>query len=77
MAYLATNGRVKLRVLAYRPELDPMPKDHLRIVVQAVEHGQPIAEDPICIESMATLDFARWLHNSRNDGWDLRQWGKG
>lgn len=74
LAYHATNGRVHLRLVAYPPRLEPVPAGHLRVVVQAVENGAPIAEDPLHIETMPPLDLARALHISRFEGWELTPW---
>ena len=74
LSYRSTKGRVTLRLVAYRPQLEPVPEGCLRVVVQAVEHGQPIAEDPIHVENMLPLDLARALHISRFDGWELVPW---
>ena len=74
LSYLATKGRVTLRLVAYQPKLEPVPEGCLRVVVQVVEHGQPIAEDPVHVENMPVLDLARALHLSRFDGWELAPW---
>ncbi len=74
LAYRARRGGVDLRLVAYRPALEPLPAGELRVVVQVVEHGKPIAEDPLHIENMAPLDLARALHISRFDGWDIQPW---
>ena len=74
LAYRATLGRIQLRIVAYRPKLDPVPPDHLRVVVQAVEDGHPLAEDPLHIETMPILALARALHISRFEGWVLEPW---
>lgn len=74
LAYHATRGRVHVRILAYRPALYPLPDDHLRVVIQAVDHGHPIAEDPIHIETAPALMLARELHLMRCEGWDLTPW---
>lgn len=74
LAYYATNGRVHLRILAYKPMHEPVPEGCLKVVVQVVEHGRPIAEDPIHTENLPVLDLARALHISRNEGWELTPW---
>ena len=74
LSYRATKGRVTLRLVAYQPKLEPVPEGCLRVVVQVVEGGQPIAEDPIHVENMPVLDLARALHISRFDGWELAPW---
>ena len=74
LSYRATKGRVTLRLVAYQPKLEPVPEGCLRVVVQVVEGGQPIAEDPIHVENMLPLDLARALHFSRFDGWELAPW---
>ncbi len=74
LSYRARRGQVDLRLVAYRPSLEPMPEGELRVVVQVVERGKPIAEDPIHIENMAPLELARALHLSRFDGWDIQPW---
>lgn len=74
LAYRARRNQVDLRLVAYRPSLEPLPEGHLRVVVQVVHHGRPIAEDPLHIEIMAPLDLARALHISRFDGWDIQPW---
>ena len=72
----ARRNQIHLRLVAYHPSLYPMPDDHLRVVVQVVSHGRPIAEDPIHIESMPTLQLARVIHQSRMEGWDITPWEK-
>ena len=74
LAYRAARGRIQLRIVAYRPRLDPVPSGHLRVVVQMVDEDQPIAEDPLHIEIMSLLELARALHLSRFEGWDLEPW---
>ncbi len=74
LAYRARKERIEIRIVAYRPYLTPVPEDHLRVVVQAVEHGRPIAEDPLHIEVMPVLELAQALHISRNEGWDIQPW---
>jgi hypothetical protein len=53
-----------------------MPDDHLRLVVQVVERGRPIAEDPLLTQEVPILDLARFIHNSRMEGWDIQPWGR-
>jgi hypothetical protein len=74
IAYSAKRDRIHLRVVAYHPSMEPMPDDHLRVVVQVVEHGRPIAVDPIHTEQMSALEFARAMHISRNEGWEVEPW---
>lgn len=74
LAYRARKGRIDLRLVAYRPALEPLPEGHLRVVVQAVERGKPIAEDPLHTENMGPLELAKALHISRFDGWDIEPW---
>lgn len=70
----ARRGKVHLRLVAYHPSLEPMPEDQLRVVVQVVDHGRPIAEDPLHIETMPTLALAQAIHQSRLEGWDITPW---
>lgn len=72
IAYRATKGRATVRIMAYRPSLDPIPDDHLRVVIQAVAHGHPIAEDPLHVETAPILCLAREIHLMRCEGWDLK-----
>lgn len=74
LAYSARRGRIHLRLVAYTPSMEPMPEDHMQVVVQVVEHGRPIAEDPIHTEQMPVLELARALHISRNEGWEVEPW---
>lgn len=74
LSYSARRGRIHLRLVAYHPSLEPIPEDHLKVVVQAVEKGRPIAEDPIAEGVLPRMELARYLHESRNDGWDLQPW---
>ena len=74
LAYRARRNQVDLRLVAYQPIHEPVPEGHLKVVVQVVNRGRPIAEDPIHIETMAPLDLARALHISRFDGWDIQPW---
>ena len=69
--YLCTKGRASARVLAYKPFNEPMPDDHLRVVIQAMEGGTPIAEDPLHVEVAPVLFLARELHLMRNEGWEI------
>jgi hypothetical protein len=69
--YLCTKGRAKVRILAYRPANEPLPDDFLRVVIQAVQSGKPIAEDPLHVENCHGLDLARELHLMRNEGWEI------
>lgn len=72
IAYRATKGRATVRLIAYRPELMPLPEGHLRVVIQAVEYGRPIAEDPIHVEIVPVLCLARELHLMRCEGWETK-----
>lgn len=74
IAYHATKGGIHLRVLAYKPALEPVPDGCLRVVIQVVEQGRPIAEDPIHTETLPILELARVMHISRNDGWEFAPW---
>jgi hypothetical protein len=74
LAYRARLNRIDLRLVAYRPAHEPMPDDHLRLVVQVVERGRPIAEDPLLTQEVSTLDLAWFIHNSRMEGWDIQPW---
>lgn len=74
LAYHARRNRVHLRLVAYTPSHEPVPEGHLKVVVQAVERGRPIAEDPLHIEAMTPLGLARAIHLSRNEGWDITPW---
>ena len=71
IAYRARRGRVTVRIVAYRPSLAPVPEDHLKVIIQAVDHGQPIAEDPLVEETASPLALARELHLMRCEGWEL------
>lgn len=76
LTYSARRGRVHLRLVAYEPAHEPVPEGTLRVVVQAVDRGRPIAEDPLHTENMTPLDLAGALHISRFDGWDIQPWGR-
>lgn len=69
--YKCTKGRCSVRFLAYRPSNEPMPDGNLRVVVQAVENGAPIAEDPLHVENTEPIYLARELHLMRNEGWEI------
>lgn len=69
--YIASRGRVTVRILAYRPKLQDIAEGHLKVVIQAVEDKVPIAEDPLHTEIASTLDLARELHMMRNEGWEI------
>lgn len=71
IAYRAHKGRATVRIVAYRPALTPLPGDNLKVVIQAVDHGVPIAEDPLIEEAATPLDLARELHLMRNEGWEV------
>ena len=69
--YIASRGRVRVRILAYRPKLQDIPDGHLKVVIQAMEDQTPIAEDPLHSEIASTLDLAREFHLMRNEGWEI------
>jgi len=74
-SFSARQGRVHLRLLGYKPLHEPMPENHLRLVIQVVEpNGVPIAEDPIFEEAVPEADFWALLDGSRAEGWDIRPW---
>lgn len=73
IAYHARKGRIHLRIVAQHIQSEP--GEDLKVVVQAVEHGRPIPEDPLHVERMTPLDLAVALSISRNEGWDLEAWG--
>lgn len=70
----ARRNRVHLRLVAYRPSLEPLPEGHLRVVVQVVDRGRPVAEDPLCIGALSPLGLASYIHQSRMDGWEITPW---
>lgn len=70
IAYQARRGRIHLRVLAYIPARYERT-DLLKVVLQVMEAGRPIAEDPIHTEWMTALDLAVALSISRAEGWDI------
>lgn len=74
LSYRARRNQVDLRLVVYKPAHEPVPEGHMKVVVQVVERGRPIAEDPIHTETMPELDLARAIHISRFDGWDIQPW---
>lgn len=76
LAYRLQRNRVHLRLVAYRPAMEPLPEDQLRVVLQVVDHGRPIAEDPLHIENTTPLLLAHELHMARNEGWDISPWDR-
>lgn len=46
----------------------------MRVVLQSVEHGRPIAEDPLHVEITTPLFLAREIHQARMEGWDIHPW---
>ena len=74
--YLCHKGKATVRILAYKPYAEPMPDDCLRVVIQAMENGQPIAEDPLHEENAPILFLARELHLMRDEGWETCWRGK-
>lgn len=74
LAYRARRNQVDLRILAYRPSLEPLPEGHLRVVVQVVDHGRPIAEDPILVFTEPALHLDDFISSSRAEGWDIQPW---
>ena len=73
IAYRCTNPRwpkVELRLLAYRPTHSNLNHDQVKVVLQSVDHGQPIAEDPIATEVMTVMDLCQILHRDLCDGWE-------
>lgn len=74
LAYRLRRNRVHLRLVAYHPSLEPLPDDQLRVVVQVVKNGRPIAEDPLHVENTTALFLAREIHMARNEGWEVTPW---
>ncbi len=74
LAYRLRRNRVHLRLVAYRPSLEPVPEGQLRVVLQVVDHGRPVAEDPLHVENTTPLLLARELHLARNEGWEVTPW---
>jgi hypothetical protein len=74
LSYRLRRNRVHLRLVAYHPSLEPIPEDHLRVVVQVVQNGRPIAEDPLHIENTTPLFLAREIHQARMEGWEVTPW---
>lgn len=62
--------RVQLRLLAYRPKASALPRDVVKVVLQACEDWRPIAESPIAEENMTLLDLCSMLHRDMLDGWE-------
>ena len=73
IAYHARKDRIHLRIVAQH--LKSEPGDDLKVVVQAVEHGRPIAEDPLHTERMTPLGLVAALSISMAEGWDVEPWG--
>lgn len=69
--YTARKGRAKVRIIAYKPKLQDVPQDSLKVVIQATENGEPIAEDPLYSDVASVLDLAREMHLMRNEGWEF------
>lgn len=74
--FSARRGRVHLRMVAYAPVYEPVPEGHLRVVVQVVEGGEPITEDPIHVEVLPESEFNQALEKSAREGWEIRPWKK-
>lgn len=74
LSYHARRGNIHLRVVAYQPLHEPMPEDHVRVVVQVVDRNRPIAEDPIHVENMPIHSLYQALDTSRAEGWDISNW---
>jgi hypothetical protein len=73
-SYFARLGRIQVRLVAYRPSLEPLPEGHIRVVVQSVQDGEPIVEDPICTVECPTQEFEQGLAISRLEGWEITPW---
>ena len=56
----------KLRWLAMELKSTPLI---WKCVLQVVENGHPLAEDPISVEWMSWEDVQSFIDNSRQDGW--------
>lgn len=69
--YTASKGRANVRIIAYRPKLQDVPEDSLKVVIQAVDGNEPIAEDPLYSDVAPILDLAREMHLMRNEGWEF------
>lgn len=72
--YLAQMGRIRIRLVAYRPMKEPLPEGYIRVVVQAVDAGEPIVEDPVYTENLPRDLFESGLNLSRQEGWDIQPW---
>lgn len=72
--FSACRAGVHLRLVAYTPSCVPVPAGHLRVIVQVVVAGQPVAEDPLHIELMPAEDFDNALEISKAEGWEIRPW---
>lgn len=62
---------VHLRIVAYHP--CAMPGTDLKVVIQVVEGGHPIAEDPITEAYLDPLELLAYLSESIREGWDVCQ----
>lgn len=74
LSYSLRRNRVHMRLVAYRPAHEPIPEGHLRVVLQVVEHGRPIAEDPLHVENTTPLLLAHELSMARWEGWEVEPW---
>lgn len=69
--YTCTKGRAIVRCIAYRPFNRPMPEGSLKVVFQAIDNGEVVAEDPLFEDVATELELARELHLLRNEGWEI------
>ena len=61
---------VRLRIAAFRVLSHPDP-GQLKVVVQSIDQGRPIAEDPLLVQWMTPLEIVSALSQSLRDGWDV------
>ena len=73
LALYATHPRwpkVRLRVVAYRPQADGRA-GVVKLVVQATDNGIPVAEDPLAAWLVQEREAEQFIQSSRADGWTL------
>lgn len=61
--------KVHLRVVVYVPLRDP--RGLTKLVVQVVENGEPIVEDPVREDFLPAEEVEAFLAASRDEGWVL------
>jgi hypothetical protein len=69
--YICTKGRARVRVLAYRPVGAEYDDGNMKVVFQAMNGEEPIADSPVLEEVTTPLCLAKELSLMRGEGWEI------